>query len=544
MAVGLANASPPTAATEKGIYAGEHLPTFNQDMFIGIRYAQVPTGSLRFRPPRPLTKSWSGQKTAVNYGNSCYSSEPNTDNAFLTQSEDCLTLNIVRPSGYEGKKLPVGVWIHGGGFTSGVSFRDVYNLSYPVQQSVAGGTPIVAVSINYRVGPLGFLVSEEVQKEGSLNNGLKDQVAALLWIKQNIEAFNGNSSQITIWGESAGAESVSMLMLAYGGKLESLFHRGIMQSGSATTQQYHPISYWQEKYAIITQLVGCDKQSDTLDCLRQVDINKLVFMVNVAHERIKRHFAPTIDGDFILDWPKNLLQNGKFMKIPIISGANMDEGTSFGPGRIFSTDEVKNWLNTAYAGLNSSSIQKILTLYPDDPTEGSPFGTGNLYSGLIFGNQFKRGSAISGDITLIGPRRLSCEVWDKADLDVYSYNWNQSDYGVPGFFGTTHFQEVIYVFDNPSTAFPQSSSFPMGPDPTGSKRRLGDLISRFFMAFIATGDPNNAKQNGTYPPWPKYSRENPMNYYFRENDIRIEIDDWRKEAISFLNYDVGHQLLT
>ncbi|KAI8582003.1 hypothetical protein K450DRAFT_197391 [Umbelopsis ramanniana AG] len=524
VAVGLVNASPPTAMTEKGIYAGEHLPTFNQDMFIGIRYAQVPTGSLRFRPPQPLTKSWSGQKTAVNYGNSCYSSEPNTDNRFIKQSEDCLTLNIVRPSGYEGHKLPVGVWI--------------------LQQSVEGGTPIVAVSINYRVGPLGFLASEEVQKEGSLNNGLKDQVAALIWIKQNIEAFNGDSNQITIWGESAGGESVSMLMLAYGGKLETLFHRAIMESGFATTQQYHPISHWQEKYVIITKLAGCDKQSDTLNCLRQVDINKLVFITNIANERIKRQYAPTIDGDFILDWPKNLLQSGKFMKIPIISGANMDEGTSFGPGRVTNTDEVTDWLSTTYAGLNSSTVQKILTLYPDDPSKGSPFGTGDLYSGPIYGRQFKRGSAISGDIALIGPRRLTCEVWDEAGIDVYSYNWNQSDYGIPDFIGTTHFQEVVYVFDNPSTSFFQSGTAPMGPDPTGSKKSLAHLISRFFMSFIATGDPNNAKQNGTYPKWPKYSCKNPKNYYFREDDIRIEDDDWRKEAISFLNYGVDHQLLT
>jgi Carboxylesterase family len=111
VAVGLANASPPTATTDKGIYAGEHLPTFNQDRFIGIRYAQVPTGSLRFRPPKPLNESWSGQRTAVDYGNSCYAFGPYTDNAHLTQSEDCLTLNIVRPCGHKGKKLPVGVWI-------------------------------------------------------------------------------------------------------------------------------------------------------------------------------------------------------------------------------------------------------------------------------------------------------------------------------------------------------------------------------------------------------------------------------------------------
>lgn len=337
-----------------------------------------------------------------------------------------------------------------------MSFRDVYNLSYPVQQSVKGGTPIIAVSINYRLGPFGFLASEEVQKEGSLNNGLKDQVAALNWIKENIEAFNGDPSQITIWGESAGGESVAMLMIAYGGKLKSLFHRGIMESGSATTQQYRPISYWQEQYVNITKLAGCANQSDTLDCLRKVDINKLVPIVNVTNGMIKKTYSPTIDGDFIPDWPKNLLRSGKFVKIPIISGANMDEGTSFGPGNVNTTDQIVNWLSTTYTGLKNSTIKKILSLYPNNPTKGSPYGTGNLYSGPAYGDQFKRGSAIGGDIVMIGPRRLTCEVWSEAGVDVYSYNWNQSDYGTGASAGTTHFQEVVYVFDNPSSSFPVS----------------------------------------------------------------------------------------
>jgi carboxylesterase type B len=300
------------------------------------------------------------------------------------------------------------------------------------------------------------LASEEVQKEGSLNNGLKDQVAALNWIKNNIEAFNGDSSQITIWGESAGGESVAMLMIAYGGKLKSLFHRGIMESGSATTQQYRPMSYWQEQYMNITKLAGCANQSNTLDCLRKVDISKLAPIVNVTNGMIKKTYSPTIDGDFIPDWPTNLLRSGKFVKIPIISGANMDEGSSFGPGKVNTTDQIINWLSTTYTGLKNSSIQKILSLYPNDPSKGSPYNTGNLYSGPTYGNQYKRGAAIGGDIVMIGPRRMTCEVWSKAGVDVYSYNWNQSDYGTAPSAGTTHFQEVVYVFDNPTSSFPQS----------------------------------------------------------------------------------------
>lgn len=108
---GFAAAASPTAKVKNGTYVGAHLPTFNQDMFIGIPYAQVPTGDLRFKPPASLNTSWSDQKSAQDYHNSCYAFGPYTDNDGTTQSEDCLTLNIVRPAGNSGSKLPVGVWI-------------------------------------------------------------------------------------------------------------------------------------------------------------------------------------------------------------------------------------------------------------------------------------------------------------------------------------------------------------------------------------------------------------------------------------------------
>jgi hypothetical protein len=125
----LATASP-TATIKNGTYVGSHIPSFNQDIFIGIPYAQVPTGPLRFRPPKALDEHWNGQKSAQEYGNSCYAFGPYTDNDHLTQSEDCLTLNIVRPTGYEGKKLPVGVWIRKHFESFGMFFTHVNILTF------------------------------------------------------------------------------------------------------------------------------------------------------------------------------------------------------------------------------------------------------------------------------------------------------------------------------------------------------------------------------------------------------------------------------
>ncbi|OZJ04896.1 hypothetical protein BZG36_02513 [Bifiguratus adelaidae] len=487
-----------------GTLVGKHLDGFNQDIFIGIPYAQPPTGELRFAPPQPLNSAW-GSRKAVKYGNSCYAFGPYTDNDGFVQSEDCLTLNIVRPSGYENQALPVGVWIYGGGFQQGVSARDLYNLSYPVQQSVMGNTPVIGVSINYRLGAFGFLASSEVLHAGDMNNGLKDQILALRWIQENIGAFGGDPTKVTIWGESAGGESVAMLLTAYGGKLNGLFRGAIMESGSSTTQQYLPVGAWQGQYRNLTKFAGCDKAADSLQCLRTAPIEKLVTFFNVTnglgHTLIK--YNPTVDGDVIPQWPKDLLAQGKFVNVPMISGANLDEGTAFGAGKVDTTKELSAWLTQSYPTLHKSTVSEILRLYPNDPSIGCPYGTGNLYSNKTFGLQYKRGSSIGGDIVMVAPRRLTCETWTKAGAAVYSYNWNQSDYTTPPQAGSTHFQEVVYVFDNPAKSFPQSKAAPIGPDPTGEKKKLADQISRYFMSFIATGDPNKAEQEANYPAWPK-----------------------------------------
>jgi carboxylesterase type B len=187
-----------------------------------------------------------------------------------------------------------------------------------------------------------------------------------------------------------------------------------------------------------------------------VDISKIKDFFNISSLLTDHEYYPVIDGDFIQDWPKNLLADGKFVKVPIITGANMDEGASFGPGKIDTSDQLRNWLKTSYPVIEDTTIDQLLQFYPDDPALGSPFGTGDRYSNVIYGLQYKRGNALVGDLAMAGPRRLTCETWTQAGLDVYSYNWNQSDYMTPPEDGADHAQEVVYVFDNPSDSFPNS----------------------------------------------------------------------------------------
>lgn len=183
---------PPEATVKNGTYVGVHSAQYNQDFFLGMPFAQPPTGDLRFRVPRPLNSSWTGNKTAVSYSPACagYGSD---DIPYPALSEDCLYLNIIRPSGYEHQKLPVAFWIHGGGLGEGSGIDQRYNLSFTVARSVEIGKPVIGVSINYRLSMWGFINGDEVLGSGDTNLGFRDQRLALHWIQENIAAYGGQS---------------------------------------------------------------------------------------------------------------------------------------------------------------------------------------------------------------------------------------------------------------------------------------------------------------------------------------------------------------
>jgi carboxylesterase type B len=180
----------PTVTILNGTYTGVHSSSYNQDFFLGIPFAQPPIGSLRFRTPVPLNKTWTTPRQAVSYSAACvgYGSD---DTDYHALSEDCLYLNVVRPSGYTGNSLPIGLWIHGGGYYEGSSLDPRYNLSAIAQRSVAIGKPFIGVSINYQLSAWGLISSQEVLQSGQTNLGLRDQRIALKWVQENIAVFGG-----------------------------------------------------------------------------------------------------------------------------------------------------------------------------------------------------------------------------------------------------------------------------------------------------------------------------------------------------------------
>lgn len=199
----LYNTTSPTATTLNGTYTGVHSPTYNQDFFLGIPYAQAPLSALRFHSPVSRNSTWTSPKPATSYYPGCigYGSD---ELKYASLSEDCLALNIIRPALSQNNTdlLPVVFWIYGGGFYSDAASDARYNLSFIVNTSVAMGKPIIGVSVNYRLSAWGFLWGKEVKEAGAGNLGLRDQRLALQWIQENVEGFGGDPDKVTIWGVS------------------------------------------------------------------------------------------------------------------------------------------------------------------------------------------------------------------------------------------------------------------------------------------------------------------------------------------------------
>lgn len=236
------------ATTQNGTYEGRYLAEYDQELFLGIPYAQPPVGELRFRWPQSLNASFADVRAATEYGPSCMQYKTT-----FNLSEDCLSLNVVRPAAAatttnsstnsssssataaaQQDLLPVLVWIYGGGLYTGATADPRYNLSGVVRVSQELGQPVLAVSLNYRLGMWGFLQTPGLVAEGSSNAGLADQRLALRWIQENIAAFGGDPDRVVVWGESAGAQSIAYHLFGYDGRDDGLFRGAILESGGPT----------------------------------------------------------------------------------------------------------------------------------------------------------------------------------------------------------------------------------------------------------------------------------------------------------------------
>jgi carboxylesterase type B len=393
------------------------------------------------------------------------------------------------------------------------------------------------VSINYRLHGFGFMWGTEVKEAGVANLGFKDQRLALHWVSENIAAFGGDPDKVTIWGESAGGWSVGYQLLAYGGRDDGLFRGAIMQSGAPAhgPSSYTNASDWDIYYNNITAAANCSSAADTLECLRQVPIDTLSSIFNSSVDS-SASFSPVIDGDYIQDNGAALLSDGKFVHVPILHGANHDEGSAFGTWGVNSTEAYLEYLELL--GNTAEEAEVLAAVYPDIPEIGIP-GTlhGRLPADSLAGSQFKRVCAYAGDAYMHAPRRYTAETWAANNVTSYSYVFNVLVNGLSQYVGATHFQEVAFVFYNlEGNGYENAVSVNPFLNEPETFTQLARMMSRMWSSFIVDQTPNN---NGvTALEWPEYTADDPHNIVFDVNVTElayIEPDIYRAEAIAYLH---------
>jgi para-nitrobenzyl esterase len=443
--------------------------------FKGIPYAAPPVGPLRWKAPQPV-QSWTGVRKTVEYGPRCMQGHIYSDMIFQDRgpSENCLSLNLWMPATASAEsRLPVMVWIYGGGFAAGTASeprQDGGNLS---KQGV------VVVSMNYRLGIFGFFSHLELTKESghnaSGNYGLLDQVAALQWVKKNIAAFGGDPNNVTIFGESAGSFSVSALMASP--LAQGLFHKAIGESGAffSATLSSKPL---EESEKADTKFAESALGTTSLEALRAKSADEVL---QAALKQKDIRFSPNVDGYFLPQDVHAIYASGRQSHIPLLAGWNADEGSYHS---IFGKDEPTAQNFAAHArALFGENADQFLKLYP----------AGN-------DAQAKRSAQ-----DLAGDQFIGYSTWKWLEMQrktgnspVYRYRFEDAPPMSEGATeeprGAYHSAEIEFVFGVLS-----SKHLPWRPE----DRKLSQLMSTYWANFAKAGDPNGPG----LPKWPQYNSE-------------------------------------
>jgi para-nitrobenzyl esterase len=352
---GFAGADPLKVKTQQGKVVGKTINDGKVRAFMGLPYAAPPAGDLRWKAPQPPAK-WKGDRDATKYGAHCAQGRVFADMVFQDAgpSEDCLFLNVYAPASATKKsKLPVMFWIHGGGYSGGGSSEPRHNGDFLPTKGV------VLVTINYRLGVFGFLVTDELAKEGNGaagNYGLLDMVAALRWVRNNIAAFGGNPDNVTIFGESAGSFAVSTLMASP--MAQGLFHKAIGESGAAFPSAMTLGGETVKDRAAIDGEWVASLGVKSLAELRALPTDKIL---EGAKSKGQVGFAPVVDGKFLTEPVPETYAAGKQAHVPLLAGWNADEGSFLG-ARGMTTVQ---WQGMA-GGLFKERSSEFLKLYPGE----------------------------------------------------------------------------------------------------------------------------------------------------------------------------------
>jgi len=486
--------------------------TLNDDVWVyrGIPFAAPPVGDLRWHPPEPVAP-WEGVRDATVLASPCMQpSVPASVASFYSvnseqMEEDCLYLNVWSAAGPEDR-VPVLVWIHGGGLVAGNGSDVEYDGTALATRGV------VLVTINYRLGALGYLahplLSAESPHDASGNYGTLDQVAALEWVQQNISTFGGDPSRVTIFGESAGSWSVNHMMttpLARG-----LFHGAIGESGGgfgSAGQAYSKAEIEAAGERFMAAVLGPDVDA-TVEQMRSVSATDIL----AAPPELVRSSA-NVDGWVFPNTIFNVFAAGEQADIPVIVGSNADESTILGGAQGASDlDEYRATVQTEYGDLADA----FLRTYPAENDAAALQGRLASATDAMFGWEMRTWARMMDTVASPAYLYFFSRVPPAPDADQY---------------GSYHTAEIPYVFDN----FGVSTSPHANRDYNDTDRTLSNILASYWVNFAATGNPNGEG----LPNWPVFDREADTLLEFGDTvNLRQGV---RKDRLDFFDQFYGEQ---
>ncbi len=461
-------ALPPQIQTQSGVIEGMPSADGKVRVFQGVPFAAPPVGKLRWQAPQPVA-AWEGVRKAAAFGPRCMQAPIYSDMVFRDPgpSEDCLYLNVWTPADSANAKLPVMVWIYGGGFAAGASSEPRQDGSKLAEKGV------VVVSMNYRLGVFGFFAHPELTKESpqhaSGNYGLLDQAAAIDWVHKNIAGFGGDPDTVTIFGESAGSISVSAQMASPLSK--NLIKRAIGESGSMfmLTIPAMSLDAAEQQGSKFAAAVG----AANLDSLRARTGQQL--LAAAQRQRSKFRFWPNVDGYFLPEPPREIYAHGEQAHVAMLAGWNNDEQSA----SVFFAKAPQSAENYR---------ARMRTLYGDHTGEML-----KLYPAASEAQMRQSAGSLAGD------RFIAYSTWkwieeqmQTGDSALYRYHFEQAPPQPAGTAsrGAYHSADIEYVFETLD-----SKNLPW----TDADRKLSDVISSYWTNFAKTGDPNGSG----LPNWPK-----------------------------------------
>lgn len=463
----------------------------------GIPYAQAPIGSLRFRAPQS-PESWDGIRDATKFGSICVQvPNPLSQADGMHQSEDCLNLNVWSPAA-DGKRRPVMVWIHGGAFVFGSGQSPWYDGT-----SFALEGDVVVVTINYRLGPFGFLYLDRMgggDYASSGNCALLDQVAALQWVQENIAAFGGDPNRVTLFGESAGSMSVGALLTMPAAK--GLFHQAIMESGLPIPMRDGEAAHETTQHV----LAALQVEEEALETLQKIPAHKILEAAETIPAGRGLTWRPVLDGTAIPQSFETAIEAGAAMDIPVIIGCNWNELTLW-------TVRDPIWRQVVD---DDERVQTFAAQWGAVAPEAARFYLDGKNGQAMLDALTQMGSyrAFGAPIQTLATRQVG-----KAPVWVYRFDW-QSRAG-NGALKACHALEIPFVFntiDHPSAMALTGDA----PD----RQTVANQMHHAWIAFAKTGNPNTEE----IPDWPPYDLEDRPTMIFNTKS-HVENDPYGDERI-------------